>query len=243
MSRDPVVAPADRVAGIVVAAGLGRRLGASVPKALERLGDRALVAHAVGGLLAAGVSRPIVVAAPAGHEDGVRRALADLVGADVDVITGGTTRQRSVAAALRRLPSACRWVLVHDAARALAPAELATAVIEALRSGAEAVIPGLPVVDTIKSVDDGQVSGTVSRDRLVAVQTPQGFAVAVLRAAHDRAAAGGSDTATDDAGLVEALGVPVRVVPGSAAALKITLPLDLRVAELLLTGAAPGAWR
>lgn len=225
-----------RAAGIVVAAGRGHRLGGGVPKALRPLGGRPLVRYAAGSLAAAGLA-PIVVTAPAEALDEMRAAVAD-VDSEVIVIAGGVTRQESVAAALDRLPDGTRWVLVHDAARALAPAELAVAVLDALRSGARAAIPGLPVVDTIKEVADGTVRGTLDRNRLVAVQTPQGFDVDLLRAAHRaHPAPRGSDPAAgapDDASLVEALGEPVHVVPGSPDAMKITRPVDLAVAEQLL---------
>lgn len=122
-------------------------------------------------------------------------------------------------------------MLVHDAARALTPPALVEAVAAAVRAGHQAVIPVLPVVDTIKEVDaDGVVLGTVDRSALRAVQTPQGFRREVLAAAH--AAAG--DPLTDDAGLVEQQGVPVFCVPGSEYALKVTRPFDLTLAEQLL---------
>jgi 2-C-methyl-D-erythritol 4-phosphate cytidylyltransferase len=125
---------------------------------------------------------------------------------------------------------------VHDAARALVPPRLVERVAAAVRGGHDAVIPVLPVVDTIKRVaDDGRVLGTLDRSSLRAVQTPQGFRRAVLEAAH--AAAVGDHT--DDAGLAEKLGVPVQSVEGDEAALKITRPMDLEVAALLLR--APGS--
>jgi 2-C-methyl-D-erythritol 4-phosphate cytidylyltransferase len=126
-------------------------------------------------------------------------------------------------------------VLVHDAARALVPPSLVQRVAAAVRDGHDAVIPVLPLVDTVKQVDDSDhVIGTVDRSVLRAVQTPQGFRRAVLEAAH-RAAV---DALTDDAGLVEKLGVRVMCVPGSEAALKITRPHDLAVAEVLLRSGA-----
>ena len=120
---------------------------------------------------------------------------------------------------------------MHDAARPLVPVELVDAVAAAIRAGAGAVIPALPVADTVKEVDGGLVVGTPDRSRLVAVQTPQGFARDVLEKAH--AAAAGGD-ATDDAGLVERLGIPVRTVPGSEEAFKVTRPVDLLLAEAIL---------
>lgn len=222
------------VGGIVVAAGRGERFGASLPKALQPLGGRPLLAHACQALIDAGVG-PLVVAAPPDRVDEVADVIASMPAL---VVAGGETRQQSVAAALGALDPGVRWVLVHDAARALAPAELAVAVIDALQAGAAAVVPGLPVVDTIKSVAGGRVTATIDRAQLVAVQTPQGFEAALLRAAHARAASEPADAgASDDAGMIEAMGHVVHVVAGAPEALKITRPLDLAVAELLLRGA------
>jgi len=143
----------------------------------------------------------------------------------------GATRQASVAAALAAVPLDFDIVLVHDAARALTPPELVEDVAAAVRGGHGAVIPVLPVVDTIKQVSDsGSVVATVDRSSLRAVQTPQGFRRDVLVKAHEAAL----DEHTDDAGLAERIGVPVHTVPGSEAALKITRPFDLAIATLLL---------
>jgi 2-C-methyl-D-erythritol 4-phosphate cytidylyltransferase len=152
-------------------------------------------------------------------------------GPSVMVVAGGATRQRSVALALADSPHDLDIVLVHDAARALAPVELIERVAAAVRGGHDAVVPVLPVVDTIKEVDGrGVVTGTVDRAVLRAVQTPQGFRRAVLEAAHAAAV----DDLTDDAGLAEKIGAEVFTVEGDERALKITRPLDLEIAELLL---------
>jgi 2-C-methyl-D-erythritol 4-phosphate cytidylyltransferase len=172
----------------------------------------------------------VVVAAPPDQVTGVRELLAPV--APVTVVPGGATRQRSVAAALEAVPERFDIVLVHDAARALAPPALVAAVADAVRAGQDAVIPVLPVIDTIKEVSaTAEVLGTVDRSVLRAVQTPQGFRRSVLAAAH---AAWADGDASDDAGLVEKLGVRVACVPGSDHAIKITRPFDLAVAELLL---------
>jgi 2-C-methyl-D-erythritol 4-phosphate cytidylyltransferase len=172
----------------------------------------------------------LVVAAPPAEIDEVADLLAPV--ATVTVVAGGSTRQQSVCAALDAVPDRFEIVLVHDAARALAPSSLVAAVADAVRAGNDAVIPVLPVVDTIKEVSTlSEVLGTVDRSVLRAVQTPQGFRRQVLATAHASAAA---MDATDDAGLVEKLGVRVICVPGSEHALKITRPLDLAIAELLL---------
>lgn len=208
------------VAGIVVAAGSGVRLGGSVPKALRLLAGRPLLAWAVDALAPA--CELVVVAGPPGALAEVRRAVPGCV-----VVAGGATRSVSVRACLAMLTAEVTHVLVHDAARPLAPTSLAVAVLDALRSGAEAVVPVLPVHDTVKVVDaDGWVVHTPSRDSLRLVQTPQGFSRALLAAAHAQ-----GDDATDDAGLVEALGVRVLTVPGDPAAAKITTTADLAALE------------
>jgi 2-C-methyl-D-erythritol 4-phosphate cytidylyltransferase len=156
-------------------------------------------------------------------------------GADV-VIEGGKTRAESVRLGLAAVPVEAEVILVHDAARPLASAELFYAVVDAVvHEGADGAIPGLAVSDTIKEIRDVngvmEVTGTLDRSSLVAVQTPQAFAADLLRRAH----AGGSE-ATDDAALVEALGATVRVVQGDPRNMKITTRADLRTAEQLMEG-------
>jgi 2-C-methyl-D-erythritol 4-phosphate cytidylyltransferase len=147
------------------------------------------------------------------------------------VVAGGATRQESVAAALAVVPAEFEIILVHDAARALTPPSLIEAVAAAVRDGHDAVIPALPVVDTIKQVDaQGRVAATVERAQLRAIQTPQGFRRGLLFKAHAAAV----DSHTDDAGMVEQLGAPVHTVPGHPHAFKITTPLDLVIAQALL---------
>lgn len=222
--------PRGDVAVLVPAAGAGVRLGPGAPKALRLLGGEPLLVHAVRRVAAAPSVRTIVVAAPPADVAAVRRLLAPV--APVTVVPGGAERQESVALALAAVPDGPQIILVHDAARALAPPELFESVAAAVRSGRPAVIPVLPVVDTVKEVGpDDVVLGTVDRSALRAVQTPQGFQRAVLTAAHAEAAG----SLTDDAGLVEKQGIPVTCVTGHEHALKITRPFDLAVATLLLT--------
>ena len=221
--------PRGDVAVLVPAAGAGVRLGPGGPKALRLLRGEPLLVHAVRRIAAAPSVRAIVIAAPPADTTAVRELLAPI--ADVIVVPGGAQRQESVAAALRAVPPGPEIILVHDAARALAPALLVESVAEAVRAGHDAVIPVLPVVDTIKEVAaDETVLGTVDRGVLRAVQTPQGFRREVLARAHASAAG----PVTDDAGLVEKQGVRVQCVPGSAYALKITSLFDLALAEHLL---------
>jgi 2-C-methyl-D-erythritol 4-phosphate cytidylyltransferase len=203
--------------GIVVAAGRGDRFGQ--PKqfcdlAGTRVVDRAL-AHVVC------VCDGTIVALPSG-------CAWDGEGTPVE---GGATRSDSVRHGLAAVPDDADVVVVHDAARPLAPRALFDAVIAAVREGADAAVPAVPVRDTLKRVDGDRVVATVERAQLVAVQTPQAFRASVLRAAHAR-----GDDATDDAALVEAAGGRVVVVPGDPRNLKITEPVDLAVAAALLDG-------
>jgi 2-C-methyl-D-erythritol 4-phosphate cytidylyltransferase len=199
-----------------------------------------MVVHAVRALAQATPVRLVVVAAPRDDVDDVRSLLAAaLPQAPCLVVAGGATRSLSVREALAALPPDIDVVLVHDAARPLAPVALVEAVEAAVRAGHPAVVPGLPVVDTVKQVaatarGTDEVVGTVDRAALRAVQTPQGFRRDVLQDAYRDAAAAGVLDATDDAGLVERLGVPVAVVPGDERAFKVTRPLDLLLADAVL---------
>lgn len=226
-----------RVAAVVPAAGRGERLGPGLPKALRELSGVPMLVHAVRALSQARRVSLVVVAAP---PDGVAevQALLDvhLTGpAELMVVPGGETRQDSVRLALQALPEDVSVVLVHDAARPLVPSELVDSVAAAVLAGAPAVVPCLPVADTVKRTDaHGLVVETVPRALLRAVQTPQGFQREVLVRAH--AAEAGEHPATDDAGLVELLGVPVLLIAGHDEAFKVTRPLDLVLAEAVLAG-------
>jgi 2-C-methyl-D-erythritol 4-phosphate cytidylyltransferase len=174
----------------------------------------------------------VVVAAPPGRSREVHGLVAPEVPDHVTlaVVDGGPTRGESVFAALSAAPPEYPVVLVHDAARAFAPADLVERVAAAVRDGHDAVIPVLAVVDTVKEVDaSGHVVRTLDRGVLRAVQTPQGFRREVLLAAHN--AGGGPNGVTDDAGLVERLGVAVFCVAGAEEALKITSQADLALAH------------
>jgi 2-C-methyl-D-erythritol 4-phosphate cytidylyltransferase/2-C-methyl-D-erythritol 2,4-cyclodiphosphate synthase len=211
-------------AAIIAGAGMGHRLGADIPKALIQIDGVTLIERAFAALST--VVDEIVITAPAGYEDQFRA----IVGDSATVITGGVLRSDSVNLALKSLSPSTKYVLVHDAARALATSELAERVLHGLTSGESAVIPALSVVDTIKEVDrDGYVRSTPDRSILRAVQTPQGFSVDVLKRAHEA-----SEDATDDAALVEALGVKVKTIPGEARAMKITNPEDIAMAVTLV---------
>lgn len=214
-------------AALVPAAGGGERLGAGIPKAFVELRGRTILERAVAGLLESGVVDRVIVAVP---EEFVDRAV-ELLDGRAGVVVGGAERPDSVARGLEALGDA-EFVLVHDAARPLTPPEQIRRVVAALDDGLRAVIPVIPVVDTVKAVDaNGVVLGTPERAGLRAVQTPQGFETDLLRRAYRQAV---TPTATDDAALVESLGVPVHTVAGDPLAFKITTPLDLRLAHSVL---------
>jgi 2-C-methyl-D-erythritol 4-phosphate cytidylyltransferase len=218
------------VAAVIVAAGSGIRLAAGMPKALVRLHGRSLLDWTLEAFLSHPDIDSIVVVAPAAAVAEIERAAAGRV----TVVAGGASRQHSVRCGLDALDARVKLVLVHDAARPLIPQVVISAVVQALRGGAEAVIPVLPITDTIKRVDaGGHVQGTVERNDLRVVQTPQGFCRDVLVAAHQAAMDSAWTEASDDAGLVEAAGGAVLTVPGAELSFKITTSYDLRLAHWL----------
>lgn len=191
-----------------------------------------LLGHALRGALPC--ADEIAVVVPDGWQEPARAIVDATCGPEwaayVTVVPGGTERGDSVAAGLQALSDDVGIVLVHDAARCLAPAELFDRVVSRVRSGALAVVPGIPVVDTIKQVDaSGRVVGTPDRSTLRAIQTPQGFRRDLLERAHAV-----STGATDDATLVERLGGPVTVIDGDRQALKVTTADDLELAARIL---------
>lgn len=222
------------VVAVVVAAGAGVRLGGARPKALRLLNGRPLISHCLDGLAAGGVDRAVVVVAP-GTEADFEAAIADSAIA-AGYVFGGDDRAASVEAGLTAVAGdphldKSRWVLVHDAARALVPGDVAARVIAALREGARGVVPVMPVVDTVRQLTpDGSV--VIDRSRLRLVQTPQGFERSLLVEALRHARETGLEI-TDDASAVAALGEPIVLVEGSRDALKVTEPLDLVLAEAI----------
>jgi 2-C-methyl-D-erythritol 4-phosphate cytidylyltransferase len=217
---------------VIVAAGSGTRLGRDEPKALLTIGGRPLVVVAVERALASPSIAGVVVAAPAGFEDRVREVLASNAGSSV-VVTGGATRQRSVAAGMNAVDERTDVVVVHDAARPFASPELFTAVVDAVRAGADAAVPILPLVDTVKRVRDGSIVGTEPRDELAIAQTPQACRIELLRDGLEKAEESGLDF-TDDAGLLEWAGASVRTVAGEPGNFKITTAMDLARADEIL---------
>ncbi|MDP6481062.1 MAG: 2-C-methyl-D-erythritol 4-phosphate cytidylyltransferase [Acidimicrobiales bacterium] len=205
---------------VVVAAGEGRRFGSD--KQSADLGGVSVLGRSVA--TASAVSDGVVVVVGESRVEGVRALMAGVVGV-VEVVGGGATRSASVRAGLASVPGSVEVVLVHDGARPLATEAVYGRVIAAVRAGADAVVPAVAVSDSLRSTS----GGVVDRESVVAVQTPQGFRTAAIRAAH---AAGGD--ASDDATLVDVNGGRVVVVEGETDNVKITRPVDLEVARCLL---------
>jgi 2-C-methyl-D-erythritol 4-phosphate cytidylyltransferase len=225
-----------RVAALLLAAGRGERLGASVPKAFVPLRGRPLVLRAAAALAACPEIDRIVPVLGADELARWPGLASDFAGAErlAPPVAGGAERQDSMRAGLAALPHEVEWVAVHDAARPLVrPADVARVVAAAVRTGA--ALLAVPVRDTLKRVGGGLVSETLPRTACFAAQTPQVFRASLLREALAKAEAEGF-VATDDAQLVERLGAPVEVVEGDPRNLKITGPEDLAVAEAILAG-------
>lgn len=227
--------PEGPVVALVVAAGSGIRLGGEVPKALRTVGGETLIARSVRQLAAGGTDAAVVIVAP-GLADEFERALASAP-IPCGIVVGGAERQHSVANGLFALAEegeldAVSVVLIHDAARPLVPAAVVARVVEAVRAGADAVVPVVPVHDTIRQIVAAG-STVIDRASLRAVQTPQGFAPDVILHAHRLLAETGI-TVTDDAAAAEFIGHSVTLVEGAPEAFKITGPFDLVVAESVL---------
>ncbi|MFF9113928.1 2-C-methyl-D-erythritol 4-phosphate cytidylyltransferase [Streptomyces sp. NPDC014805] len=229
-----------RTAVVIPAAGRGVRLGPGAPKALRALSGTPMLVHAVRAMAASRFVSLVVVVAPpegAGEVKSLLESHALPERTDFVVVPGGESRQESVKLGLDALPPDYDIVLVHDAARPLVPVDTVDAVIEAVRAGAVAVVPAVPLADTVKEVEPAEEAGepepvlaTPVRARLRAVQTPQGFDRATLVRAHESV----TGDVTDDASMVEQLGERVVVVPGHEEAFKVTRPLDLVLAEAVL---------
>ncbi|MCD4557682.1 IspD/TarI family cytidylyltransferase [Schaalia sp. lx-100] len=248
-----------RAYAVLTAAGAGKRLGNTLPKALIPLDGQPLVLRAARGLAHAGIAGIVITASPEAYDD-FRAVFPEnhVPGTDtqVHIVVGASqSRQASVGRGLAAISSLARTcgdelqddtvILIHDAARCLTPTAVITRVITAVRQGYEAVIPAMPVTDTLKMVDRPSaaddvprvVTATPERRCMVAIQTPQGFTWATIRRAHEYGAELSHNemtAATDDAALVEAMGGTVHVVTGDLQAMKITTSIDLALAELIL---------
>ena len=240
MSGDLSAAPSTSVGVVIVAAGRGERFGAA-SKVLANVGDRPMLAWSLDAVSRVHGVEEIVVGAGAHSEQGIRELIAaGSFSCPVAVVSGGERRHDSVMAGVRALSDAVNIVVIHDAARPLVTPELFTTCAAAARRHGAAIV-AVPVSDTIKRVRDGAVVETIPRSELWAAQTPQGFRRTLLLAASDRADRHDLDApdVTDEAGLLERLGHPVRIVPGSPSNLKVTHAEDLYVADALLRRRAP----
>ncbi|GEA41912.1 2-C-methyl-D-erythritol 4-phosphate cytidylyltransferase [Corynebacterium striatum] len=205
-----------------------------MPKAYVELQGRTLLERSVAAMAHSGVVKRAVVTVSPVMEDTARALLADAP-LPITFVHGGGERADSVWAGLQAIDEEDAVVLIHDAARALTPPAMIARVAQTVLDGAPAVIPVLPVSDTIKIVDAERVVSTPDRSSLRAVQTPQGFDLATLRGANEKYFSGQQEfIATDDASLMEWFGVPVATVPGDQLALKITTPMDLTLATAIL---------
>jgi 2-C-methyl-D-erythritol 4-phosphate cytidylyltransferase/2-C-methyl-D-erythritol 2,4-cyclodiphosphate synthase len=213
-------------AAIVVAAGQGLRAGQPVPKQFAFWRGKPVVRHSVETLLTVGAA-PVVVAIPAGAEEVAGEALAGL---DVTFVTGGATRQESVARALEAVAASER-VLIHDAARPNIPQMSIKRLIEALNTCSGA-IPVLPITDSLAIAENGLMAGSADRDALRRVQTPQAFRTADIIAAHRTWT--GEPTAGDDAQVLRAAGVEVALVEGDEALAKLTFADDFKEAPMTI---------
>lgn len=220
------------VIAIIAAAGQGTRLGAELPKAYVELAGQTLMERSVRAMIDAGVDHIIMVIMPA-MEETARRILADYP--DVQLVHGAGERVDSVWRGIQAIPTTDdAVVLIHDSARALTPPDMIRRVAQAVTGDVRAVIPVLPVADTIKRVTDTVVVDTPARADLRIVQTPQAFRLGTLREANQMYFRDPSFVVTDDASLVEHLNIPVHCVPGDPLAMKITTPIDLTLAAALL---------
>lgn len=225
-----------KASAILVAAGSGTRLGRSEAKAFVPLSDRALLSWSLATIARVPAIGEVVIAAPAGMESAARREASGLQ-IPAKITRGGGERQDSVRIALAITSSQSELIIVHDAARPFAPAEMFEACLEAA-ARAGGAIAALPVADTLKRVDDQRaISATVPRASLWQAQTPQAFRRTLLVSAHERAVKDRL-VATDDADLVERIGGRVEIVESTAFNLKITTTADLELAEALVRGRA-----
>jgi 2-C-methyl-D-erythritol 4-phosphate cytidylyltransferase len=231
------------LAVILAGAGEGIRMGPYGPKLLLEVGGRPALVRVAETFLALPATGEVVITVPAELEAEAVKAIAHTAnprGVRVTIIPGGETRQHSVALAIEALTEPLPFIAVHDVARVLVDAPLIARVLEAARATG-AAIPGLPLADSIKEMTPGddRVARSVPREFLVAAQTPQIFASAILRRAHAHALKAHAE-ATDEAGLAEAIGVAVTVVPGDDRNRKMTVPNDLVVLNALLRAGAAG---
>ncbi len=227
-----------RSVALILAAGEGRRLGASEPKAFIEIGGRTILSIAAAAAAASPAVDALVITVPESFEARAMEILAPIAKAST-VVTGGLTRHASVRTALALVPGSASKVACHDAARPFVPPDMFTAVLDALDRGCDGVVPVLAVTDTVKRIADGLVTGTESRAELGLAQTPQAFHLEPFREAHERAEAERLDF-TDDASVLEWAGYRVCVVAGEPMNFKITTLGDLARAQEMMAGDVHG---
>jgi 2-C-methyl-D-erythritol 4-phosphate cytidylyltransferase / 2-C-methyl-D-erythritol 2,4-cyclodiphosphate synthase len=222
-----------RIAALIVSGGSGTRAGGGVPKQYRRLAGIPVLRRSIDAFSACPQISQVQVVIGAGHEAEFERATAGA--AIASPVRGGETRQESVRRGLAALADAAPdFVLIHDAARPLVSRRIIEAVIAKLESGAQAVVPLLPVPDSLRRVESDGVGPPVPRDGLCRAQTPQGFPYPLIRSAHEKFA---GKAASDDVALAELAGVKIVAVAGEEANFKVTTAEDLHFAERLLAGA------
>ncbi len=228
-----------KIAAVIAAGGTGKRLKARVRKPFVQLCGRPLLAWTLRAFQQArGVDEIVLVIHRRDLAAARRLALRAGLSKVRRIVPGGPTRVASVGLGVKALSPSVRWVAVHDGARPLVTPKLIEATLRAARA-AKAATVAVPVIPTVKWGDGRWVRGTLDRNRLWEIQTPQVFDRKLLERAHARAARNGAALATDDASLVQALGCKVRLVPGDRRNLKVTTPEDLVIAQALLKRGQP----
>jgi 2-C-methyl-D-erythritol 4-phosphate cytidylyltransferase len=235
MTRSERGVAREAAVAVLPAGGTGLRMGTRRPKQYLSLGGAPILVHTLRALLGCRRLEGAVLAVPPDRLVATRRALdRHRVAGSVEVVAGGAVRQESVWRGLQTVPADVRWIVVHDAVRPFIDPALVERLLAAARRDGAAIC-GLPVRETVKRVNGDTVEATVDREGLWLVQTPQAFSRDLLWEAHEKARRDGF-TGTDDAVLVERLGVPVAMVPGLPQNVKITTPEDLRIARRWLSG-------
>jgi len=222
------------IAAIIPAAGTGQRMESETPKIFHVLHGKPLIYYTLRSILAVEEIEHIILAAPAGWKEKTQKLISDADLKKIEVIEGAATRQDTVFTALRLLSKETKTVVIHDGARPFATPDLIRAVINGAQEHG-ACIPTLPCEETVKRVRGGHVVETLSRDEIHIVQTPQAFYFDVILDAHNHARER-KWRVTDDAALVERAGRPVTSIPGEKTNIKITRPIDLNVASLIMNG-------
>jgi len=223
------------VAALIMAGGSGERFRSTAPKQLVPIAGRPMIAWSASVLASVPQVASIILVTPSGVEMSLTEAMPPEASRKVRaVVAGGATRQESVYNGLKSLPGGTTHVLIHDAARPCMSHTLVTRILDSLETH-DAVIPSVPITDTLVREVDGSVDAIVDRAYVAGVQTPQGFRAELILRAHREAAARGFQT-SDDGSLVLALGLPVHTVAGERSNLKVTFAEDVRTAEAHLAG-------